>query len=61
MLILHFQPSCHANHLPPYAAKYEEFKSKGVDVVAVVSNNDPFVLSGWTRVQGVADKVSCSA
>ncbi|KAI0083892.1 Redoxin [Irpex rosettiformis] len=52
-----FTPSCHANHLPPYVAKYDELKAKGVDVVAVLSNNDPFVLSGWTRVQNVGDKI----
>ena len=51
------QPSCHANHLPPYAEKYDQLKSKGVDEVYVLSANDPFVLSGWTRVQGVASKV----
>ncbi|KAI0691481.1 Redoxin [Cytidiella melzeri] len=52
-----FTPSCHSNHLPPYLAKYDELKAKGVDVVAVLSNNDPFVLSGWTRVQNVGDKI----
>ncbi|GJE99463.1 peroxiredoxin [Phanerochaete sordida] len=52
-----FTPSCHANHLPPYSEKYAEFKAKGVDAVYVLSVNDPFVLSGWTRVQGVADKI----
>ena len=38
-----------------------ELKAKGVDAVYVLSNNDPFVLSGWTRVQGVADKVRTPA
>ncbi|EKM48414.1 uncharacterized protein PHACADRAFT_266379, partial [Phanerochaete carnosa HHB-10118-sp] len=52
-----FTPSCHANHLPPFAEKYNELKSKGVDDVYVLSANDPFVLSGWTRIQGVADKI----
>ncbi|KIP02753.1 hypothetical protein PHLGIDRAFT_95619 [Phlebiopsis gigantea 11061_1 CR5-6] len=52
-----FTPSCHANHLPPYAAHSADFAAKGVDTVYVLSNNDPFVLSGWTRVQGVADKI----
>jgi alkyl hydroperoxide reductase 1 len=43
--------------LPPYAEKYDQLKAKGVDAVYVLSANDPFVLSGWTRVQGVAEKV----
>lgn len=51
------QPTCHANHLPPYLEKYEEFKAKGVDVIAVVAANDPFVMSGWGRFEGLEDKV----
>jgi peroxiredoxin len=53
-----YQPTCHINHLPPYLAKYSEFKEKGVDVIAVVAANDPFVMSGWGRVEGLTDKVS---
>ena len=52
-----YQPTCHANHLPPYLEKYEEFKAKGVDVIAVVAANDPFVMSGWGRFEGLEDKV----
>ena len=52
------QPTCHVNHLPPYLKNFDAFKAKGVDVVAVISVNDPFVLSGWTRIEGVAEKVS---
>ncbi|KAF7800079.1 hypothetical protein EIP86_011322 [Pleurotus ostreatoroseus] len=52
-----FTPTCHANHLPPYLKNYDALKAKGVDVVAVLSANDPFVLSGWTRVQNVKDKI----
>ena len=51
------QPTCHANHLPPYLEKYEEFKAKGVDVIAVVAANDPYVMSGWGRFEGLDDKV----
>ncbi|KAH9855471.1 Redoxin-domain-containing protein [Lenzites betulinus] len=52
-----FTPTCHANHLPPFLKKYDEFKAKGVDVIAVISTNDAFVLSGWARFLGVADKI----
>lgn len=48
------------NHLPPYIQKFEEFKAKGVDVVAVLSANDAFVMSGWGRVEGLKDKVCMS-
>ncbi|TFK36225.1 peroxiredoxin [Crucibulum laeve] len=52
-----FTPTCHANHLPPYIQKYDEFKAKGIDVVAVVAANDVFVLSGWGRFEGLTDKI----
>ncbi|PSR73527.1 hypothetical protein PHLCEN_2v10639 [Hermanssonia centrifuga] len=52
-----FTPTCHSNHLPPYLQNYDAFKAKGVDVIAVLSANDAFVLSGWTRVQNVKDKL----
>ena len=45
------------NHLPPYLEKYDEFKAKGVDVIAVVAANDAFVMSGWARAMGLKDKV----
>ena len=34
-----------------------ELKAKGVDVVAVVSANDPFVLSGWSRILNFKDQI----
>jgi len=52
-----FTPTCHVNHLPPYIKNYDEFKAKGVDVIAVVAANDPFVMSGWARVEGLKDKI----
>ncbi|KAI0644018.1 Redoxin [Trametes meyenii] len=52
-----FTPTCHANHVPPFLEKYEEFKQKGVDVIAIVAANDAFVLSGWARFLGLKDKV----
>ncbi|KAH7929168.1 Redoxin [Leucogyrophana mollusca] len=52
-----FTPTCHINHLPPYLAKYDQFKAKGVDVIAVVAANDAFVMSGWSRVEGLKDKI----
>ena len=57
VLCLNSQPTCHANHLPGFVKNIDAFKAKGVDVVAVVAANDPFVMSGWGRVEGVKDKV----
>jgi peroxiredoxin len=44
------------NHLPPFIQKYEEFKAKGVDVIAVLAANDPFVMSAWVRTIGSKDQ-----
>ncbi|KAJ7488919.1 1-Cys peroxiredoxin isozyme [Mycena latifolia] len=52
-----FTPTCHTNHLPPYLQKYDEFKAKGVDVIAVIAANDLFVMSGWARFEGCKDKI----
>ncbi len=51
------KPTCHENHLPPYLQKHDEFKKLGVDVIAVLSFNDAFVMSGWGRFIGLTDKV----
>ncbi|KAF7377287.1 Peroxiredoxin [Mycena sanguinolenta] len=52
-----FTPTCHINHLPKFLEKYDEFKAKGVDVIAVVAANDLFVMSGWARFQGCKEKI----
>ncbi|KIK26357.1 hypothetical protein PISMIDRAFT_273793 [Pisolithus microcarpus 441] len=52
-----FTPTCHVNHLPPFLARYDEFKAKGVDIIAVLAANDAFVMSGWARVEGLKDKI----
>ncbi|KAG6878230.1 hypothetical protein C0993_010352 [Termitomyces sp. T159_Od127] len=52
-----FTPTCHAKHLPPYLEKYDQFKAKGVDVIAVLAANDAFVMNGWARVEGLKDKI----
>ncbi|KAI0943739.1 hypothetical protein AcW1_002828 [Taiwanofungus camphoratus] len=52
-----FTPACHQRHLPPYIERYDELKTKGVDIVACVSTNDAFVQSAWGRANKAGDKV----
>ncbi|KAH8107288.1 thioredoxin-dependent peroxidase [Phellopilus nigrolimitatus] len=54
-----FTPTCHVSHLPGFLKSTGEFEAKGVDVIAVIAANDPFVMSGWGRVEGVKDKILC--
>lgn len=51
-----FTPTCMIDHIPPFGKDIEQFKKKGVDEIIVISANDPFVLSAWGKVLGLADK-----
>ena len=42
-----FTPTCSARHLPSYVDKAGELKGKGIDEIACISVNDPFVMSAW--------------
>ena len=52
-----FTPTCHGNHLPGYLNHLEDFKSKGVDDVAVVSVNDVWVMDEWSKVTKAKGKI----
>ncbi len=44
-----FTPTCSAKHVPGYLAHFDELKAKGVDAIACMSVNDPFVMGAWGR------------
>lgn len=52
-----FTPTCHGNHLPGYLDNLDALKEKGVDEVAVVSVNDPFVVEQWALASGGKGKI----
>ena len=52
-----FTPTCSVQHLPGFIENSQALKDKGVDVVACVSVNDPFVMSAWGTERGVGDNV----
>ena len=52
-----FTPTCHLKHLPGFIESAGDFKKKGVDAVACVAVNDPFVLSAWEEKSGGKGKV----
>ena len=48
---------CSAKHLPGYVDNHEKFKAKGIDYIACISVNDPFVMDAWGKSLNVADKI----
>ena len=50
-----FTPTCSARHLPSYVDKAQELKAKGIDEIACISVNDPFVMGAWGQRDGSAD------
>ena len=50
-----FTPTCSARHLPSYVDKAQELKGKGIDEIACISVNDPFVMSAWGERDGSGD------
>src|SRR4029078_8968130 len=50
-----FTPTCSARHLPSYVEKADELKGQGVDEIACISVNDPFVMAAWGPRDGSED------
>ena len=53
-----FTPTCHAKHVPSYLSNIDAIKAKGVDAVACISVNDPFVMDAWGKANDVGDKLT---
>ena len=52
-----FTPTCSAKHLPGFVEAAGDIKAKGVDTIACLSVNDPFVMGAWAKDQGTGDDV----
>jgi peroxiredoxin len=56
-----FTPTCSDYHLPSYVIRHDDLVAKGVDTVACISVNDPFVMAAWGEDQQVGDTVTLLA
>ena len=52
-----FTPTCSDHHLPGFVMQADEILAKGVDRIACVAVNDPFVMAAWGNAQGTGDKI----
>ncbi|MCL1050912.1 peroxiredoxin [Shewanella abyssi] len=50
-----FTPTCSEAHLPGFVVMADEFKAKGVDIIACVSVNDAFVMKAWGAGQNASE------
>ncbi|MCA0423603.1 MAG: peroxiredoxin [Proteobacteria bacterium] len=53
-----FTPTCHKNHLPGYLSNLDALKAKGVQDIAVIAVNDPFVMKAWAESTGGLGKIT---
>jgi peroxiredoxin len=47
-----FTPGCSKIHLPGFVERQDELKAKGVDTIACIAVNDPWVMQAWSADQG---------
>lgn len=53
-----YTPTCHAQHVPGFLANLDALRAKGVDTVACLAVNDPFVLKAWAKDTGGEGKIT---
>jgi peroxiredoxin len=55
-----FTPTCSEAHLPGFVVLADEFKAKGVDLIACVAVNDAFVMRAWGEAQNASELMMLS-
>jgi peroxiredoxin len=56
-----FTTTCSNVHLPGYVARAGELRAAGVDAIACVAVNDPYVMAAWGEAHGATGLVDLLA
>jgi glutaredoxin/glutathione-dependent peroxiredoxin len=49
-----FTPTCSNAHLPSFVRTAEALSAKGIDTIACIAVNDPYVMAAWGEASGAA-------
>jgi len=52
-----FTPTCNNDHVPGFLSMVDDLKSKGVNHIACVAVNDPFVMAAWGKALDPSGKM----
>ena len=58
MYMMHINYVPLQTHLPGYVEKADELKAKGVELIACIAVNDPFVMEAWGKAHNTDGKAS---
>jgi glutaredoxin/glutathione-dependent peroxiredoxin len=50
--------TCSQRHLPSYVSHADELKAKGIDTIACIAVNDPFVMAAWGKEHNAEGKIT---
>ena len=56
-----FTPTCSNEHLPGYVERARDLAAAGIDRVACLAVNDPWVMDAWAKAHGVGDAIEMLA
>ena len=52
-----FTPTCSAKHVPSFLQNADALAAKGIEQIACIAVNDPFVMGAWAKDQAVGDRI----
>ncbi|KAL3157373.1 hypothetical protein ABBQ32_011850 [Trebouxia sp. C0010 RCD-2024] len=51
-----FSPGCSNKHIPGYMQALDKLKARGIDMIAVVAMDTPFVMHAWAEQLGASEE-----